>query len=163
MQLNKLTLDHWMAAAAAEAAASAAGVLLVTAITTVKCHCQLLFCDCHGLCETHFLRLNTFCQGRNDPNSNLSSPVSDRERLTEKWLHRLLHRWFHQTSASHWDCLPQWLHLCYTISPEWTSYLCFYRFDHLPDWIKDYHSVIDYDLCHPLYFIIILILMGLSV
>lgn len=36
----------------------------------VKCHCQLLFCGCHGLCEIHFFCLSTFCQRWKDPNSN---------------------------------------------------------------------------------------------
>ena len=64
---------------------------LLSAITAVKCHCQLLFSACHGLCEIHFLCLNTFCQARKDPNSNLLWPVFDREHLTANgctaWLH----------------------------------------------------------------------------
>lgn len=52
---GRLTFDHWMMAAV---------VPLVRAVTAVKCHCQLLFCGCHGLCEIHFLCLNTFCQER---------------------------------------------------------------------------------------------------
>lgn len=70
---SRLAFDHWMVAAV---------VPPIRAVTAVKCHCQLLFSGCHGLCEIHFLCLNTFCQARKDPNSNLFWPVFDRKHLT---------------------------------------------------------------------------------
>lgn len=51
------------------------------AAAAVKCHCQLLFLGFHGLCETHFLRLNTLCQGRKGPISKLLCPGFDRKHL----------------------------------------------------------------------------------
>lgn len=65
-EMNILTFDHRMVAAQ---------VPLVTATPAVKRHCQSLLCCFHGLCEIHFLCLNTFCQGRKGPMSNFLHPV----------------------------------------------------------------------------------------
>lgn len=54
----------------------------ISVAAAVKCHCRLLFSGFHGLCETHFLRLNTLCQGRKGPISKLHCLVFDRKHLT---------------------------------------------------------------------------------
>lgn len=60
---------------------AAAGPNLSVA-AAVKCYCHLLFSGFHGLCEAHFLRLNTLCQGRKGPISELLCPVFDWKHLT---------------------------------------------------------------------------------
>lgn len=54
----------------------------ISLAAAAKCHCHLLFSGFHGLCETHFIRLNTLCQGRKGPVLKLLCPVFDRKQLT---------------------------------------------------------------------------------
>lgn len=83
------------------------------AAATLKCHCQLLFLGFHGLCETHFLRLNTLCQGRKGPISKLLFPGFDRKHLTANGSRGSSTDEISISSRPP-SAVTQWLHFLYT-------------------------------------------------
>lgn len=111
----------------------AAVVPPVRAAPPVKCHCQLLYLGFRGSYETHFLCLNTFCQGRKGPIWNLLCPALDREHLTANGSVAPSQMRYPSVPALP-SVVTQWLHFLYTglqflqsfclYLPGWTGYCC---------------------------------------